>query len=65
MTDLDRLKPVWVDEMGWVYLFSEGDLAFLRGLFDRSLLLLLWPLITTHVDTYKLDSLHFQRLKRN
>lgn len=32
-------------DLGRTDRFGEGDLAFLRGLLDRSLLLLLWPLI--------------------
>lgn len=35
---------------GWTYLFGEGDRAFLRGLLDRSLLLLLRPLINYHMS---------------
>lgn len=37
---------------GWVYLFGEGDLTFFRGLLDRSLLLLLQPLIDDHISDY-------------
>lgn len=48
-----RLQGLFKTSLGGlrcIYLFGEGDLAFLRGLFDLSLLLLLWPLITTHIE---------------
>lgn len=41
---------------GWIYLFGEGDRAFLRGLLDRSLLLLLRPLINYHISDYMYQS---------
>lgn len=41
--------------LSFLLLFGEGDLAFLRGLLDRSLLLLLWPLERLRLCLLSLD----------